>query len=432
MGSSADPEAQGQGGAEGRRADDRGGAGRPRPQPQEHLGGDPARPARRRHRAVGIGQVEPGVRHDLRRGAAAVHGVAVQLRQAVHHPGGQARRGLRVRPVAGHLDRAEDGRQQPALDRRHDDRHRQLPEPAVRDRSASRTARAPASRRPHGRRARSSRRSCRCRTGAEVELRAPVFKVYGEELDFVFTELRKKGCRRLIIDGKPVDLAAKIDLDESQVRDMDAVVDRVVVSPKHEKAIKAGVAAALLVGDGLMQVNVAKGAGKAEAERFYRGLCSPTHHFVYGDVGPEWFVFNKPAGACRDLRRPGRAQADAPGAARPRPAAEHPRRVLRQGGVPVQPGHVGRADHVQPRPDARLLARHAVGAAARRGSARDPLRHRGEDPDAPRRPRRRTGGPSGRARRSGSAGSPGGSSGTTAATASGARPAPAWRPGSTR
>ena len=32
--------------------------------------------------------------------------------------------------------------------------------------------------------------------GTEIELRAPVFKVYGEELDFVFTEVRKKGCRR--------------------------------------------------------------------------------------------------------------------------------------------------------------------------------------------------------------------------------------------
>ena len=42
--------------------------------------------------------------------------------------------------------------------------------------------------------------------GAEIELRAPVFKVYGEDLDFVFTEIRKKGCRRLIVDGKPVDL----------------------------------------------------------------------------------------------------------------------------------------------------------------------------------------------------------------------------------
>src|SRR5262245_22724342 len=135
--------------------------------------------------------------------------------------------------------------------------------------------------------------------GAEVELRAPVFKVYGEELDFVFTEVRKKGCRRLIVDGKPVDLAAQVELDEANVRALDAVVDRFVVGPKHEKAIKAGVASALPVGDGLMQVHVVQGAGKAEAERFYRGLCSATHHFVYGDVAPEYFVFNNPESACR-------------------------------------------------------------------------------------------------------------------------------------
>src|SRR5262249_7104122 len=135
--------------------------------------------------------------------------------------------------------------------------------------------------------------------GTEIELRAPVFKVYGEELDFVFTELRKKGCRRLLVDGKPVDLSAEVELDEAKVRDMDAVVDRFVVSRKHEKAIKAGIAATLLVGDGLLQVHIVRGASKAEAERFYRGLCSPTHHFTYGDVEPEHFVFNKPEGACR-------------------------------------------------------------------------------------------------------------------------------------
>lgn len=135
--------------------------------------------------------------------------------------------------------------------------------------------------------------------GTQVELRAPVFKVYGEELEFVFTELRKKGVRRVIIDSKSVDLAAEVDVDEAKVRTMDAVVDRFVVGPGHEKAIKAGVAAALLVGDGMMQVNVGKGANKAETERFYRGLTSPTHRIVFGDIGPECFVFNKPEGACR-------------------------------------------------------------------------------------------------------------------------------------
>src|SRR6202790_1626107 len=37
--------------------------------------------------------------------------------------------------------------------------------------------------------------------GTQIELRAPVFKQYGEDLEFVLTELRKKGCRVLIIDG---------------------------------------------------------------------------------------------------------------------------------------------------------------------------------------------------------------------------------------
>jgi excinuclease ABC subunit A len=135
--------------------------------------------------------------------------------------------------------------------------------------------------------------------GTEIELRAPVFKIYGEELDFVFTELRKKGCRRVIVDGRSVDIAAQVDLDESAVRHMDAVVDRFVVGRKHEKAIKAGIAAALLVGDGLVRVHVVAGAGKAEAEKFYRALSSPTHHLVYGDIGPDYFVFNNPESACR-------------------------------------------------------------------------------------------------------------------------------------
>jgi excinuclease ABC subunit A len=135
--------------------------------------------------------------------------------------------------------------------------------------------------------------------GTEIELRAPVFQQYGEELDFVLTEVRKKGCRILIIDGKPVDISAEVELDESKVKEMDAVVDRFVVGRKHEKAIKAGIAATLLVGDGLLQVHIVKGAAKGDAERFYRSLASKTHHFVYGDIQPEYFMFNNPESACR-------------------------------------------------------------------------------------------------------------------------------------
>jgi excinuclease ABC subunit A len=113
------------------------------------------------------------------------------------------------------------------------------------------------------------------------------------------TEVRKKGCRRLMIAGKPVDISEQVELDESQVQDMDAVVDRLVVSRKHEKAIKAAIASTLLVGDGLLRVEIIKGARKAECERFYRALSSATYHLVYGDIQPDYFVFNNPESACR-------------------------------------------------------------------------------------------------------------------------------------
>ena len=134
--------------------------------------------------------------------------------------------------------------------------------------------------------------------GTEIELRAPVFKVYGEDLDFVFTEVRKKGCRRLIIDGKLVDISEKLELDESKVRHMDAVVDRLVVSRKHEKAIKAAIAATLLVGDGLLQAHVAKGANKAEIARFYNGLCQRHASLRLWRYPAAYFVFNNPESAC--------------------------------------------------------------------------------------------------------------------------------------
>jgi excinuclease ABC subunit A len=135
--------------------------------------------------------------------------------------------------------------------------------------------------------------------GAEIELRAPVFKQYGEDLDSVLTEARKKGCRTLIVDGKRLDISQEIELDDSKIKDMDAVVDRFVVGLKHEKALKAGITAALLVGDGLLQVHLGKGISKPDAERFHRGLGSKTHHFVYAEIQPEYFMFNNPESACR-------------------------------------------------------------------------------------------------------------------------------------
>ena len=134
-------------------------------QPQGRLARPAPRCAHRVHRAVRVGQVEPGLRHDLRRGAAPLRRVAVGLRPPVPRPDGQARRRLHRGPLAGRLDRPEVHQPQPALDGRHDHRGLRLPPAAVRPRRpaalpdlrrADQPADAPADRRP-GARARRGR-----------------------------------------------------------------------------------------------------------------------------------------------------------------------------------------------------------------------------------------------------------------------------------
>ncbi len=135
--------------------------------------------------------------------------------------------------------------------------------------------------------------------GAEVELHAPIFPYYDEELEVLFTDVRKQGCRRVLVDGDCIDLADDVDLDETRIGAMDVIVDRFVVSPEMDKQITAGIEHALLVGDGLMAARVASGVSEAAARRFYKAFGSRTHGFVYGDISPEFFAFNNPESACR-------------------------------------------------------------------------------------------------------------------------------------
>ena len=135
--------------------------------------------------------------------------------------------------------------------------------------------------------------------GTTIELRAPVFPYYDEELEVLFTDVRKQGCRRILIDGKLTDLSDELDLDESDVQDMDVIVDRFIIGADVEKQIKAGIQHALLVGDGLLSVHITDGVTKAAKDRFYKDFGSRTHHFVYGDISPDFFMFNNPESACR-------------------------------------------------------------------------------------------------------------------------------------
>jgi excinuclease ABC subunit A len=85
--------------------------------------------------------------------------------------------------------------------------------------------------------------------GTTVELRAPVYPVYGENFDFLFTEIRKKGYRHMIIDGRPVDISEDIELDETRPHTLQVVIDKFTIRAGTDKEIANSIQNTLLVGD---------------------------------------------------------------------------------------------------------------------------------------------------------------------------------------
>ena len=104
---------------------------RPRAQSQEHRRRHSARPIGGVHRPVRFRQILARLRHHLCRGPAPLRREPVGLCPPVPRDDAEAGRRPDRRPVARHLDRAEDHLEEPALDRRHRHRDLRLHAPAV-------------------------------------------------------------------------------------------------------------------------------------------------------------------------------------------------------------------------------------------------------------------------------------------------------------
>jgi excinuclease ABC subunit A len=136
-------------------------------------------------------------------------------------------------------------------------------------------------------------------TGTSVELRAPVFKVYGEDYEFVFAEIRKKGYRRLIIDNVVTDISQEIELDETTDHQMEVIIDKFLIKPGIDKQLKVSVANALLIGEQFLSIHLPDTDPPAQALALRDSFGCPRHHLVMGSLFPEYFMFNEPKSACR-------------------------------------------------------------------------------------------------------------------------------------
>jgi excinuclease ABC subunit A len=135
--------------------------------------------------------------------------------------------------------------------------------------------------------------------GTDVEVRAPVYKVHGEDYEYLFDLIRVNGYRRARIDGKPRDLGEHIELDEDRDYAVEAVIDSFVVGPGIDKQVVTSLEHGLTLGDGLLGFHVVKPKQPGPAhKRFYEGFGCARHRLVAGEMQAFQFTFNDPAGAC--------------------------------------------------------------------------------------------------------------------------------------
>ncbi|MCL2364166.1 MAG: excinuclease ABC subunit UvrA [Defluviitaleaceae bacterium] len=150
--------------------------------------------------------------------------------------------------------------------------------------------------------------------GTVVELRVPTQRIPGTDYKHLFETIRKKGYKRLLVDGEPFNLSEKRELDEQVTYEMEIIVETFTVKPGIHMHISKTIEAAMisLADSIMMRVEVigrdASAGTDAAASRsatdakilkkFYDKYTCPVHHYVLCELQAFHFSFNNDDSAC--------------------------------------------------------------------------------------------------------------------------------------
>ncbi len=132
--------------------------------------------------------------------------------------------------------------------------------------------------------------------GTVIELRAPIYKIYGEDYNYTFQQYREKGYKNLLVDGKPFSLSDKKELEETKNYHIELVIDRFTIKKDSYIQVTKSIEAAMLAleEDIMIKVEI---IGENIPD-FYENYACPEHHMFLCDMQSFHFSFNTPAGAC--------------------------------------------------------------------------------------------------------------------------------------
>ena len=135
--------------------------------------------------------------------------------------------------------------------------------------------------------------------GTQVEVRAPVYKIFGEDYEYLFEQIRVNGYRRARINGELCDLGSQIEIDEDEDHQIEAIVDSFVIQRGIDHQLQTSLEHGLKLGDGLLSFHIVKPKRLTPRhKKFYDGFGCRKHRLVAGELNQAQFTFNDPLGAC--------------------------------------------------------------------------------------------------------------------------------------
>lgn len=135
--------------------------------------------------------------------------------------------------------------------------------------------------------------------GTNVEIAAPIYKIYGEDYSYLFADIRSKGYRHVRIDGKLYDISEDIDLDEGHDYELLVIVDKPIIKKDTDKQLLVTIKKGLRIGEGFLRFRILKlPEGYKKLQVFDESFCCPEHATTMGELLPYYFSFNEADSAC--------------------------------------------------------------------------------------------------------------------------------------
>jgi excinuclease ABC subunit A len=137
--------------------------------------------------------------------------------------------------------------------------------------------------------------------GTRLYLLAPIARGRKGEFKKELADLMRKGFQRVKIDGEYHEIEDAPALDKKYKHDIEAVIDRLVVSPDISGRLAESFETALKLAEGIALVELADEKNEDGTPRqitFSEKFACPVSGFTIAEIEPRLFSFNNPFGAC--------------------------------------------------------------------------------------------------------------------------------------